>query len=186
MRPHPQIPLFFFLPQILLLPSLFSVQAMDEGRNKGRKERKAEVGFGGVADTHSEWINKGALSSSPSLTSVHSGHLAVTQVCGLSLITLLWADICRLELLTSPWLVTGQHPSDNITVRPPSEDIPATDLEPNGSLISVSSLLKHPVTMIKDSSAPLPSHPWPLPAAITIRWPWLSFPLSLANHKPVT
>ena len=47
-------------------------------------------------------------------------------------------------------------------VRPRSEDIPATDLQPNGSLISVSSSLKRPVTAIKDSSPPLPSHPRPL------------------------
>lgn len=99
---------------------------------------------------------------------------------------LLFSLLGHLGLPTPPWWVPGQHPSRNIMVRPRSEDIPATDLQPNGSLISVSSSLKHPVTAIKDSSPPLLSHPRPLPATVTVRWPWLSFPLSLSNCKPET
>ena len=90
----------------------------------------------------------------------------------------LFSSLGHFGLLTLPWLVTGQYPSC-------SEDVQATDLPPNGSLMSFSSSLKHPVTEIKDSS-PRPSHPWPWPATVTIRQPWLSFPLSLSNCKHKT
>lgn len=45
-------------------------------------------------------------------------------------------------------LTTGQYPSFTVTLRPLSEGIPATDLQLNGSLISVASSLKQPVTAI--------------------------------------
>lgn len=160
LKPH----LNLTVSQILLLPNLFSVQALDGGRNQDRKGRKADVRL--------EW-----------LLPIQSGWQRCSQRPSQAL---LFSSLGHLGLPTPPWWVLGRHPSRNIMVRPRSEDIPATDLQPNGSLISVSSSLQRPVTAIKDSSPPLLSHPRPLPATATVRWPWLSFPLSLSNCKPVT
>lgn len=140
----------------------------------------------GVADPHAEGCHRG-VASDPRwfcLTPVPSGHLAL--IYPWTQITPPGAESFRLQVLTPPCLVIGQYLSHNV-VKPLSEGIPDTDLQPHGSLICVSSSLKqlvHGNQRFRCSLSILP----PAPASPSHHKVAMTFfpSRSVASCKPVT
>lgn len=141
-------------PRIFSFPHV-SVLLRQWVREETKAEKKGRPRWGsGAADTHSEGTGKEMYvpSSPPTLSILATRHaLGLWTQCGHTSVSRhLWVSASHASPM-SHWTVPTHVTS---RVRPLSEDIPAADLLPNGSLMRVWSSLKRPVTAIKESLLP--------------------------------